>query len=145
MAAPGRAGAPSFQYVQPTPQLLKSYHIVSSWFIYRAPPPTGLWTCQGQRLCLFHCQVSQVQGRLEMLLESWGNTMHFTLLSAPSDWDLKVMTDYYCLDGVQGRSEIREGGLVWCLKWVPCIEGGFPSSLSGDREWGGVVVMMGWG
>ena len=80
-----------------------------------------------------------------MLLESWGNTMHFTLLSAPSDWDLKVMTDYYCLDGVQGRSEIREGGLVWCLKWVPCIEGGFPSSLSGDREWGGVLVMMGWG
>lgn len=68
VAAPGRASAPSSQYVQPTPQLLKLYHTVLSWFIYRALPPTSLWTSQGQRLRLFHCQVSQVQGRLEMLL-----------------------------------------------------------------------------
>lgn len=58
--------------------------------------------------------------------------MHFTLLSAPSDWDLKVMTDYHCLDGVQGRSEIRGGGLVWSLKWVACIE---REGESGEEWW----------
>lgn len=42
VTAPGKGSTPSSPCVQPTPQLLKSYHIALSWFIYTALLPTSL-------------------------------------------------------------------------------------------------------
>lgn len=135
VAAPGKCRALSSQYVQPTPQLLKSYHIALSWFICIALLPTILWTPQMWRLCCFHCQISQIQGIEQMLNKCLGQNyaLHFVV---SAQWvRLKVETDYHCWRGWWAQR--RGGAYIWGLSG---LHGWRREGESGKDGGGGVGI-----